>query len=240
MKKINAADRLILPLDVSSIEEAQDYIEKLDGVISFFKIGIELQMLTAPDFIRELIDSKKQVFLDYKYLDIPETVKRAVSRVSEMGISFLTVHGHAKNIRAALEGRGDSDLKIMSVTILTSLDGQDIKELFGYPGTVEDLVLQRAKSAMEAGCDGVIASGHEARAIKEMAQSKLLVVTPGIRHDGDPGDDQKRRMSPEQAIKEGADYLVIGRPIRNAPDPRAKAIEIIEEMDAAFQLRESG
>ena len=238
MDQPNSAERLILPLDVASIEEARHYIKLLDGLISFFKIGIELQMVTAPDFIQELIDSGKRVFLDYKYLDIPATVERAVRRVSEMGVSFLTIHGHTANNRAAVAGRGDSDLKIMSVTVLTSLDSEDIKESFGLPETVEELVLRRAKSAMDAGCDGVIASGEEALAIKKMTQDKLLIVTPGIRPTGYREDDQKRRMTAEQAIKAGADYLVIGRPIRDATDPRAKALEFIEEMDGAFRIRQ--
>lgn len=158
-------------------------------------------------------------------------------RVSEMGVSFLTVHGHTANNRAAVAGRGDSDLKIMAVTVLTSLNSDDLKESFGFSGTVEELALRRAKSAMDAGCDGVIASGEEAHAIKKMTQDKLLIVTPGIRPAGYGADDQKRRMTAEQAIKAGADYLVIGRPIRDADDPRAKALEFIEDMDSAFRAR---
>lgn len=237
MSQLDAAERLIFPLDVASIEEAKHYINLLNGIVSFFKIGMELQMVTTPDFIQELIDSGKRVFLDYKYLDIPATVERAVRRVSEMGVSFLTIHGNTANNRAAVAGRGDSDLKIMAVTVLTSLNREELKAFFGWSGTVEELVLQRAKSAMDTGCDGVIASGAETRAIKELTQDKLLIVTPGIRPAGYQADDQKRRMTAEQAIKAGADYLVIGRPIRDADDPRAQALEFIGEMDGAFRSR---
>ena len=235
MKAIPPAERLIFPLDVSSVNEARHFVEVLDGVVSFFKIGIEIQMVTGLEFVRELIENKKKVFLDYKYFDVAETVKRAVSRVADIGVSFLTVHGASQTIRAAVEGRGKSALKILSVTVLTSLDAHDIREM-GYECSIEELVLHRTKIAMEAGCDGVITSGLEARAIRKFVQDRLIIVTPGIRPQEMIGtDDQKRAVTPTQAIQAGADYLVVGRPIRRSHDPRQAAEEVIAEIEQALK-----
>jgi orotidine-5'-phosphate decarboxylase len=235
--KIEARDRLIVALDLSSIEEARDMVSQLDGVVSFFKVGLVLQMAPgAEGFIQELIGSNKKVFLDYKYYDIAETIKKAVARVVKLGVSFLTVHGVSEIIRAAVRGRGNSALKLFSVTVLTSMDQDDLAEM-GYTNTsVEELVVFRAKKALEAGCDGVIASGREAGAIKQISD-KLLVVTPGIRPDGYPEDDQKRKVTPHQAITAGADYLVVGRPITDAVNPRKQAETILHEMQEAFDER---
>ncbi|MBV8730875.1 MAG: orotidine-5'-phosphate decarboxylase, partial [Acidobacteriia bacterium] len=159
---------------------------------------------------------------------------KAVARVAELGVSFLTIHGTSNVIRGAVAGRGTSDLKLFTVTVLTNLDRADVAEL-GYPDqTVEELVLFRARKALEAGCDGVIASGREAKAIKTLSKDKLLVVTPGIRPDGYPEDDQKRTVTPAQAVAAGADYLVVGRPITGAPDPKGTAKVMVEEMQRAF------
>jgi orotidine-5'-phosphate decarboxylase len=233
-QSVSAKDRLIVALDVSSIEEARAIVHRLDGLVSFFKIGLQLQLSMGLPFVQELIEKGNRVFLDYKYFDIAETVQRAVSQVAAMGVSFLTVHGNGPTIRAAVEGRGQSDLKILSVTVLTSLDSVDILDL-GFQCEVEQLVLYRAKKALEAGCDGVIASGKEAEAIRTMAGDlPLLIVTPGIRPEAATLDDHKRPVTPAAAIAAGADYLVVGRPITASDDPRSAAENILAEMQEAF------
>ncbi|MBI5554552.1 MAG: orotidine-5'-phosphate decarboxylase [Elusimicrobia bacterium] len=235
--KINAKDRLIIALDVSSWEEARSLVKKLKGVVSFFKIGIILHLMTGIDFIKEIIASGNKVFLDLKYFDVEDTIREAVENVSKMGVTFLTLHGTGKIIKAAVEGRGKSGLKLLAVTVLTSLEAQDIKDL-GFECSVEDLVLFRAKKAAAAGCDGVIASGREAELIREKIGNKLLVVSPGIRRKTDTVDDHKRPATPTNAILGGADYLVVGRPIIKDKDPRQAAADIIKEMEIAFQKRE--
>lgn len=238
MGSIQARDRLIVALDVKDIPAARAVVQELDGVADFFKVGLTLQLAAGvEDFIRELIRDGKRVFLDYKYYDISETLKKTVARASELGVSFLTIHGPSVLIRAAVEGRGDSNLKLFTVTVLTSLDAGDIAEM-GYTNhTPEQLVLFRAKKALDAGCDGVIASGREARQIKALSTDKLLVITPGIRPDGYPEDDQKRKTTPHDAVSAGADYLVVGRPITGAKDMRAAAREILDQMQTAFNER---
>lgn len=237
-QKISAKDRLIVALDVSSVDEARALVKQLDRTVSFYKIGLSLQLAAGLEFVQELIDEGNKVFLDYKYFDIAETMERAVAQVALIGVSFLTVHGNGKIIKAAVEGRGQSDLKILSVTVLTSLDAYDIKDL-GFDCSVEQLVLHRASKALEAGCDGVITSGLETSAIRSITGAdRLLIVTPGIRPDGTSIDDQKRTVSPKQAIEAGADYLVVGRPIKYALEPRIAAEKILEEMQSAFDERQ--
>ena len=233
--RIDARERLIVALDLPTIDDARKMVSDLDGVVGFFKIGLTLQLAAGVEgLIPALINDGKKVFLDYKYYDIPETLKKAVSRAAKLGVSFLTVHGPSTLIRRAVEGRGNSGLKLFTVTVLTSLDADDMAEM-GYTNhTVEELVLFRARKALEAGCDGVIASGREAKKIKELTGDNLLVVTPGIRPEGYPDDDQKRKSTPREAILSGADYLVIGRPITDEVNPRTSAERIIKEMQSAF------
>ena len=228
MNGTKAQDRLIVALDTQGIAAARKTVQALDGIADFFKVGLVLQLAEGvEDFIRELIREKKRVFLDYKYYDIPETIKKAVSRAAGLGVAFLTIHGPSAIIKAAVEARATAELKLLTVTVLTSLDMGDIAEM-GYPQhSVEELVLFRARKALEAGCDGVIASGLEAEKIKALSHSKLLVVTPGIRPASHEQDDQKRRTTPADAILAGADYLVIGRPITDAADPREAAARIV-------------
>jgi orotidine-5'-phosphate decarboxylase len=231
---INAHDRLIVALDLADIEEAQNMVRALEGAVSFFKVGLTLQLAPGVEqLIKSLIDEGKKVFLDYKYFDIPATLKTAVGRAASRGVSFLTIHGSSAVMRAAVEGRGNSDLKLFTVTVLTSWDKADLLEMGYSRHSVKDLVVIRARKALEAGIDGVIASGQEAQVIKQLS-SKLLVVTPGIRPDGYPEDDQKRRTTPSQAILAGADYLVIGRPITDASNPRRISEQILSEMQVAF------
>lgn len=239
MNRVNAKERLICALDVPSAKEAQELVGQLDGLVSFFKIGIELYCVTGSDFVRSLVKNGKKVFLDLKYFDVGETVSRAVAQVTSLGASFLTVHGNGEIIRAALRGRGASDLKILAVTLLTSLDAEDIRDL-GFPCSVQELVLLRARKAHEAGCDGIIASGREVKGVREIVGDRLLIVSPGIRTAGTRRDDQKRVATPSEAIEAGADYLVIGRPIKNAQNPREAAEEILREMQEAFDRRIKG
>src|SRR5882762_3477029 len=233
--RIDAHDRLIIALDLPGIEEARGMIRELEGVVNFFKIGLTLQLASGiEDLIRNLIGAGHRVFLDYKYYDVPETLRKAVSRAAGTGVSFLTIHGPSALIRGAVEGRGSSGMKLFTVTVLTAMDAGDIAEM-GYTNhSVEELVLFRARKALEAGCDGVIASGHEAEKIKELSVNRLLVVTPGIRPADYPQDDQKRRTTAMSAISAGADYLVIGRPITDAPNPRQEAERFLQEMQEAF------
>lgn len=233
MELKEAKNRLIVALDVPSIGEAKNLVNQLDGVVSFFKIGIILHITSGLEFIKWLIENDKKVFLDLKFFDIPDTVKEAVKVVANIGVDFLTVHGNEKIIKAAVKGRGESKLKVLGVTLLTSLDAYDIKEL-GFPCSVPELVLFRAKRALSAGCDGVIASGCETTLIKKEIGPKLLIITPGIRPKDADIDTHKRSTTPTQAIKDGADYLVIGRPIIKAKDPQKASEEIIKEIELAI------
>jgi orotidine-5'-phosphate decarboxylase len=237
--QILAPDRLIVALDLPTIADARKMVQDLDGVAGFFKIGLALQLASGvEEFIRSLIAEKKRVFLDYKYYDVPETLRKAISRASELGVSFLTIHGSSSLMRAAAGAKGNRGLKLFCVTVLTAMDGDDIAEMGYTHHTVEQLVLFRARKALEAGCDGVIASGLEVKQIKEMSQGGLLVVTPGIRDEESPADDQKRRTTARSAILSGADYLVIGRPITDAANPRAESQRLIAGMQTAFDERE--
>jgi len=235
-----AKEKLIVALDVETVDYAREIVRELEGLVDFFKIGLVLQLAHGTQqFIEELIKQGKRVFLDYKFHDIPETVKIAVERASKLGVQFVTIHGSSKVIQAAVKGRSGK-LKLFTVTVLTSMDEDDIREM-GYTQTsMEQLVLFRAGKALTAGCDGVISSAKEAKQIKD-SFGNLLVITPGIRPDGSPEDDQKRRMTPAQAIQAGADYLVLGRPIIQSEiypgNPRRAAQAILEEMQAALDAQ---
>jgi len=241
MSAVSTPDRLIVALDVADIAAARRMVEALNGTVTFFKVGLTLQLAEGVEsFIRELIASGKKVFLDYKYYDISETLRKAVGRAARLGVSFLTIHGSSQLMKSAVAAKGDSELKLLTVTVLTSMDADDMAEMGYTMHTVEELVLFRAQKALEAGCDGVIASGHETRQIKEISRDKLLVITPGIRPGGYPEDDQKRRSTASQAILAGADYLVVGRPITEPQDgltPAESARQFIAEMQAAFDQR---
>lgn len=226
---------MIVALDLPDAAQAAAMVRRLEGAVSFFKVGLALQLAAGvEDLVHSLIQRGNKVFLDYKYYDVPETLRKAVGRAAGLGVSFLTVHGPSRLIKAAVEGRGDAGLKLFTVTVLTSMDASDMAEMGYTQHSVAELVLFRARKALEAGCDGVIASGLEAAGIKQVSGNKLLVVTPGIRPEGYPEDDQKRRTTPAGAILAGADYLVIGRPITDKPDPRAAAEEILAQMQQAF------
>jgi len=223
-------ERLIVALDVQTVEAARAVVEKLGASILFYKIGLQLQFAGGLPLASELVAAGKKVFLDSKILDIDQTVTGAVANVANMGVSFLTVHGNGSTIRAAVEGRKHHSLKLLAVTVLTSLDAFDMQDL-GLSCSVQELVMHRAKKALEAGCDGVIASGQEAHDIRRMAGDRLLIVTPGIRSEGVPHDDQKRTATPKQAMAAGADYLVVGREILRAPNPGTAAERIMRQID---------
>jgi orotidine-5'-phosphate decarboxylase len=233
-----AREKLIVALDFWTIEEAEKLVEQLGDEVTFYKVGLGLQLIGGDIFAKNLVYEGKRVFLDYKWFDIEETIKNAVAQAAKIGISFLSLHGVNGILRGAVQGRGTSNLKILCVTLLTSMDAEDIQEM-GYSPTVtvEDLVVRRAVKAMEIGVDGVIASALEASKIKSLSSGKLMVVSPAIRPIGSPADDQKRIATPTMAIKAGADYLVIGRPITEADSPREAAHKIIVEMaDAMLEL----
>jgi len=228
-------DRLIVALDVPSIEEARALIDKLDGVVSFFKVGLWLQFAAGFDsLIEHLLRKDKRVFLDAKMFDISETVKQGVARAAERGVTFVTVHGDGEIMKAAVEGRGQSPLKIFAIPVLTSVDQDGLREL-GYLCSVEELIQLRVKRAAECGCDGIIAAPHDnPDRIRERAGAQqLLVATPGVRLAGASADDHKRPGTPAQAIAAGADYLVVGRPIVRSDDPSRAATAIIENMGSA-------
>jgi orotidine-5'-phosphate decarboxylase len=233
-----ARKKLIVALDFDTIEEAANLVYSLGDEVVFYKVGLGLQLAGGDGFARELKRQNKHVFLDYKYYDIDKTIENAVRRAAEFGIDFLTVHGVSGILKSAVKGRGSSPLKLFSVTVLTNMDTKDLEEM-GYPPNtnVQDLVVHRAKVALEAGLDGVIASGMEAAKIKSVTKNRLLVVSPGIRPDGSPVDDQKRVMTAGEAITNGADYLVIGRPITQASDPRAEARKIVTDIAKALLHR---
>jgi orotidine-5'-phosphate decarboxylase len=221
MKNVPERERLIAALDVPTAAEARALAERLGDAVGFYKIGLEL--FTAGGYF-ELLQWLRgrgcRVFADLKLYDIPETVRRAVANLRSSGASFLTVHAERSILEAAAKDKGE--LKILAVTVLTSFDSRAIAEM-GYAGSVADLVVQRARAALEAGCDGVIASGLEAPRLRAEFGSRLLIVTPGVRPAGSGAQDQKRVVDVAQAFANGADYIVVGRPIRDAADPRAAA-----------------
>jgi len=239
MASVNARDRLILAMDVPSVEEAERLMERVGDAIRFVKIGLELYTAGGPQIVQRAISLGKRVFLDLKFLDIEETVRRATARVADMGVDFLTVHANRKALTAAVEGRGakrEDGLKLLAVTVLTNFDASDLRDM-GVQWSVADLVVARAKLAHEVGFDGVIASGEEPSVIRKKVSTQFLIITPGIRPAGKGAQDHARVATPTQTIKSGADYLVVGRPIRDAEDPRGAADEIVLEMQSAFDSR---
>lgn len=221
-KGIPRQERLIVALDVADADQAKSLVERLGDSVRFYKVGLELFMAGG---VFELIDwlAKRgnRVFADLKFFDIPETVAAAVRGLRDRGVTFATVHGNQPMLEAA--GRAKGEVRILAVTVLTSLDQGDLDDL-GFHCDIERLVLSRARRALEAGCDGVISSGIEAPALKRELGDRLLVVTPGIRPvQNRSADDQKRTVDVVQAFANGADYIVVGRPIRQARDPRAAA-----------------
>lgn len=233
-KNITTKDRLIFALDVPDCEVAKNLVQELGDSVNFYKLGLEL-MMTGDyfDLLDWMLSKEKKVFVDLKFFDIPATVGAAVHRLKNRGASFVTVHGNQSIMEAAAENKGDH-LKVLAVTALTSLDRGDLDDL-GFDCDVGDLVLSRARRALEAGCDGVISSGMEVAKLRQQIDNKLLVITPGIRPvDNKPSEDQKRVVTVTQAFKNGADYIVVGRPIRDASNPRASAEAIQNSIADCF------
>lgn len=230
---MNQADsRLILALDLPGVDEARAMADAVGDAVSFHKIGLQLIPIGGMALARELKAQGKSVFLDFKLLDIAATVEKATRSLAGIGADLLTVHAEPEAMKAAVKGRGDSDLKLLGVTVLTSYDDAALAEI-GYQRSAKDLVLRRVDQAVEAGMDGIVASAHEAEEIRARTPDDFLIVTPGIRPAGASADDQKRVATPESALKAGATHLVIGRAITGAGDPKAAAEAIVAEMKAA-------
>jgi orotidine-5'-phosphate decarboxylase len=229
---LDPRERLILALDVSSVTEAEAMIVLLGDSVSFYKIGYQLAFAGGIDFARTLAGAGKQIFLDLKLHDIGSTVARGVESVAKLGVRFLTVHAYPQTMHAAVDAAGDSGLRILAVTVLTSYDDADLAAA-GYDFTVPELVAERAAQARDIGVDGLVCSAEEAANLRSVIGRGMVLVTPGIRPAGAAAGDQKRVMTPAAAIKAGADYLVVGRPIVAAADPKAAAEAIVTEIAAA-------
>lgn len=228
-----ADPRLIIPLDVPSVDEARALVERLGDAVSFYKIGLQLFATGGMALAAELKGQGKQVFLDWKLHDIGATVEKAAAAIADAGSGdFLTVHAEPQVLAAAVRGRGSSPLKVLGVTVMTSLNPADIAAI-GYALSIEQLVERRIRQTLEAGADGVIASPHEAALARRIGGPDFLVVTPGVRPAWSGKDDQARAATPAEALRNGASHLVCGRPITAAEDPHAAALAVVEEMAAA-------
>jgi len=231
--QISPRDRLIVALDVASVAEAEAMIARLGDSVTFYKIGLQLIFAGGLPLAEKLARADKKIFLDAKLLDIDNTVAGAVGSIAAMGATFLTIHAYPQAMRAAVAARGSFPLKLLAVTVLTSMDEKDIAAA-GYAGSVSDLVSRRAADARAAGVDGIVASPAEAAAIRGIVGPNVAIVTPGIRPAGTAAGDQKRVAGAAEAIRAGADYLVVGRPITGAADPKAAAEAIVAEIAAAL------
>lgn len=225
-------DRLIVALDVATVADAEALVTRIGGAVTFYKVGMELVYGGGLGLVRDLVGMGKQVFLDLKLHDIPNTVAKATERVAGLGATYLTVHGYPQTMAAAVAGRKGSALQILAVTVLTSCDDADLAAA-GYALGVRDLVARRAGQAVEAGVDGLILSAEEVASMRAAVGGRLVLITPGIRPAGDAAGDQKRVMTPARAIAGGADRLVVGRPVTQAADPAAAAEAIVAEIAAA-------
>ena len=232
MKDINVEDRLIFALDVPEVSQAKDIVTELDDSVNFYKIGMEL-LMTGQYFelLNWLIEKDKKVFVDLKFFDVPETVGRTIARLSDYGATFATIHGNQALMEKAVENK--NNLKILAVTALTSLDRGDLDDL-GFDCNVKDLVISRAKRAFEVGCDGIVSSGLEVPYIREYVDNKLIAVTPGIRPVAN-ADDQKRVVDVATAFESGSDYIVVGRPIKNAENRYQAALNIQKIIQSVFE-----
>ena len=227
-------DKLIVALDLPSVAAASAMVERLGDSVNFFKVGMELTYAGGLPFVSELARAGKKVFLDLKLHDIPNTVARATEQVVELGATFLTIHAYPQTMKAAAAAAKGSGLKLLAVTVMTSYDDSDLKEA-GYAFGVKDLVARRAGQARDAGIDGLILSPEETAAMRVLLGQGMLLVTPGVRPAGADLADQKRVMTPARAIAQGANYLVVGRPVTQAPDPKAAAQAIVMEIAGAAE-----
>ncbi|WGR94641.1 orotidine-5'-phosphate decarboxylase [Bradyrhizobium sp. ISRA443] len=231
--RIAPRDRLIVALDLPSVAAAEAMIEKLDDSVAFYKIGYQLAYAGGLPLAKQLANSGKKVFIDLKLHDIGNTVARGVESIASLGATFLTVHAYPQTMKAAVEARAGSGLKILAVTVLTSYDDNDLHAA-GYRLNVSDLVEARARQAQALGVDGLVSSPEEAAALRKIVGPQMHLVTPGIRPAGSATGDQKRIMTPARAIAAGADYLVVGRPVMEAADPKAAAEAIQAEIAQAI------
>ena len=225
---------IIIALDLDSAPAARDLVRALGSSVNFYKIGLELFSAAGPAFVDELTSAGNQVFLDLKFYDIGETVKRAVARVARTGARFLTIHASKAVMQAALDGRGDSRLKLLAVTVLTSVDQSDLQDDLGadFQTPVSSLVDLRVRNARALGVEGIVCSPLEVARVRQLAGADTILVTPGIRSAGASANDQKRIATPAEALRNGADYLVIGRQVTRAPDPAAEIARITAEITA--------
>lgn len=230
---MNVRDRLIVGLDVPTLKEAEAIVSTLGDDVSFYKIGYQLLFAGGMGFARELIESEKQVFLDMKLLDIDNTVASGVENIVRMGVSMLTLHAYPKAMRAAVKAAAGSKLTLLGVTVLTSMDDEDLKEA-GYSDNAETLVAKRAAQARAAGMGGIVCSAEEASRVRGIVGPDMAIVTPGIRPTGADHGDQKRVMTPADALKAGSTHLVVGRPIVKAADPLMAARAILDEMNTVL------
>ncbi len=229
---MDARDRLIVALDVSSVAQAEAMVTRLGDAVSFYKVGYQLAYAGGLPFAETLVRAGKKVFLDLKLHDIGNTVGKGVESVAKLGATFLTVHAYPQTMHAAVEARQGSSLRILAVTVLTSYDDADLAAA-GYDFTVQELVAERAAQARDIGVDGLVCSAEEAARLRTIATGGMVLVTPGIRPAGADKGDQKRIMTPAAAIAAGADHLVVGRPVVAAADPRAAAEAIVREIAGA-------
>lgn len=225
-------DRLIVGLDVPTLKDAETVVRELDGVVSFYKIGYQLAFAGGLDFARELASGGTRIFLDMKLLDIDNTVAKGVEAIARMGMTMLTLHAYPKTMKAAVAAARGSDLCLLGVTVLTSMDEQDVIDA-GYEHDPHTLVLRRSEQALHAGMGGIVCSAEEAEAVRRIVGPNMAVVTPGIRPKGSDHGDQKRVVTPAQAIRNGSSHLVVGRPIVSTADRRAVAEAILDEMRSA-------
>jgi orotidine-5'-phosphate decarboxylase len=223
---------IIVALDYETAAEASALVARLGDRVRTYKVGMELYAAAGMAFAKQLRAQGKDVFLDMKFYDIPETVRRAVCQVARAGLQFLTVHGSDAVMRAAVEGRGAANLKLLAVTVLTSFDQQDIEDL-GYPCDVASLVDLRVKKAMALRVDGIVASPLDAARVRRLAGPEAVLVTPGVRSAGAAKADQKRVATPAEAVRDGADYVVMGRQVTRAADPAAEVERVLEEIAGA-------
>lgn len=229
---LDARERLIVALDVPSVAAAETMTKQLGESVWFYKIGYQLAFAGGLSLAARLIAAGKQVFLDLKLHDIGNTVTKGVESVAQMGATFLTVHAYPQTMKAAVEGKQGSKLRILAVTVLTSYDDADLAAA-GYEMNVKELAAARAAQARDTGVDGLVCSAEEAASLRDIAGSRMVLVTPGIRPAGSASGDQKRIMTPSRAIEAGANYLVVGRPVLEARDPKAAADAIVSEIEQA-------
>ncbi|MBP1841830.1 orotidine-5'-phosphate decarboxylase [Rhizobium petrolearium] len=230
---MNARDRLIVGLDIPTTAEAEKMVATLGDTVSFYKIGYQLAFAGGLEFARDLVKDGKQVFLDMKLLDIDNTVAKGVENIVKMGVTMLTLHAYPKAMRAAVAAAKGSDLCLLAVTVLTSMDEADLTDA-GYEYDPHTLVLRRAEQALAAGMGGIVCSAEEASAVRKIVGTTMAVVTPGIRPAGSDVGDQKRVMTPADALRAGSSHLVVARPIVKAPDPKAAAEAILAEMQSVL------